>query len=203
MHGKIREYKRLLLRFTEPTLQLGDLGIGFREKDILGDYHDITLGKMDPKDKWFHGNHDDPNKCAKEEGYLGSYGITKEGIFFVAGAFSIDAWDRTVGISWWDNEQLSMEEFEAAKQLYTETKPDIVVTHDCPRSLYTPMLTIRHKGKPAPIFENTTAWFLESLLDIHKPKVWAYGHWHRAFDEEIGGTRFICLDELQPVTLEF
>ena len=197
VHGKMKTYEHMLRRFTEPTIQVGDMGIGFRDKG-----KDLTTKDLEDKDKWIHGNHDDPTLCAKEKGYLGRYGVTPEGIFFMSGAFSVDAFYRRSGIDWWFNEQLNIQELDEAIELYKKTKPDIVATHDCPRSLYPFML--QKIGKPnGPLYENSTCHALEAMFSFHQPKVWVFGHWHESVDEMIGTTRFICLNELEPVTLEW
>lgn len=197
VHGKIAEYQRLLRRFMEPTIQVGDMGIGFTKGGIP-----ITVGDLDKKDRWFHGNHDNPVDCSKEKGYLGRFGMTSEGIFFASGAFSVDAFYRTIDRDWFYDEELTEEEMSAALQLYTEMKPDIVATHECPKSIRPFMLHAINKPR-GPIYESRTTDFLERCLLVHKPKIWVFGHWHRSFDREIDGVRFICLNELEPVTLEF
>jgi len=197
VHGKMAQYERLLYRFMEPTIQIGDMGVGFRK-----DGNWVTTESLSDKDKWFHGNHDNPTMCEKEKGYLGRYGVTAEGVFFMGGAFSVDAFYRRAGIDWFPNEQLNREEMEDALDLYKRTKPDIVATHDCPRSMY--QLMLNRIGKPeGPLFECSTAHALEAMLNFHQPKVWVFGHWHRSIDEVIGDTRFICLNELEPFTLEW
>ena len=196
VHGLMDKYERLLLRYMEPTIQVGDMGVGFRKNNKW-----ITTEALADKDRWFHGNHDDPKMCEKEKGYLGRYGVTKEGIFYMGGAFSVDAFYRRAMIDWWPNEQLNLEELGEALDLYKKTKPDVVATHDCPRSLYPFML--QKIGKPeGPLYENATSHALEAMLNFHQPKVWIFGHWHRSVDEVVGNTRFICLNELESVTLD-
>lgn len=197
VHGLVEKYKKLLSRITEPTIQVGDMGIGFRKNGVY-----LSTSFLADKDKFIHGNHDDPIMCEKEKGYLGRYGVTAEGIFFMSGAFSVDAFYRRAGVDWWFNEQLNLEEFDAAFELYKKTKPDIVITHDCPRSLLPTMMS-RIGNPTGPIYENSTAWALEKMFCEHQPKTWVFGHWHKSVDENFGNTRFICLNELEPVTLEF
>jgi len=198
VHGKIPAYRRLLLRFTEPTIQVGDMGIGFSKTIPLDEE-----SPMDPKDRWFDGNHDDIEVCKKSPGYLGRYGVTQEGVFFAGGAFSVDSFFRTPGVDWWHTEQMNQYEMMEALQLYSDTKADIVATHDCPRSIYPIMLERRFGHTNVPFYENNTANLLDMMLDIRKPKVWVFGHWHRHMDFEYKGVRFVCVDELQPITLEF
>lgn len=196
-HGLMDRYGRLLNRFSEPTLQVGDMGVGFRQN---GEW--ISTDSLRDTDRWIHGNHDNPDMCVGQKGYLGRFGVSHEGVFFVSGAFSVDAFYRRSGIDWWYNEQLNWEELEQAIDLYKETKPEIVATHDCPRSLYQMMLN--KIGKPeGPLYESSTSHALEKMFSIHQPKVWVFGHWHRSVDEMVGNTRFICLNELEPVTLEW
>lgn len=197
VHGHMDRYEKLLRGFVEPTFQVGDMGVGFRDK---GDW--ITTANLRDIDFWIHGNHDCPDLCVKEKGYLGRYGVTPGGVFFMSGGFSVDAFYRKSGIDWWFNEQLNLGELSEVLDLYKQTKPDIVCTHDCPRSLYPFML--RKIGKSdGPLFENATSHALEAMLSYHQPKVWVFGHWHVSIDEVIGNTRFICLNELEPVTLEW
>lgn len=37
------------------------------------------------------------------------------------------------------------------------------------------------------------------MLEIHRPKVWVFGHYHIDKDFELNGTRFICLNELSTI----
>lgn len=192
VHGKISQYQRMLLAHMEPTIQLGDMGVGFKG---------IETSWLEDKDVWIHGNHDNPDLCATQKGYLGRYGITNQGIFYVSGGFSVDAFYRNENIDWWHNEQLSLQEFEKALELYEKVKPEIVATHDCPRFMYDHMLALINKPR-GPIFENNTASNLDKLYKIHQPKLWVYGHWHVPTDIVVDKTRFVCLGELQKLTVE-
>lgn len=195
VHGKISSYKRLTSNIDGKTIQVGDMGLGFKG---------IVLDDLNSKDTWFDGNHDDVSVCKDAPGYMGRFGVTREeGIFYAGGAFSVDAFYRTPGVNWWHTEQMNHEEMMEALQLYSDTKPDIVATHDCPRSIYDLMLQKRYHGTKAPVYENHTANLLQQMLEIHKPNFWIFGHWHRHVNEDVGGVRFVCVDELQPFSLEF
>lgn len=42
---------------------------------------------------------------------------------------------------------------------------------------------------------------LQKMLEIHAPKVWVFGHYHKDWQSNIEGTKFVCLNEL--CTLNF
>ena len=185
MHEIIREKDR-----HEYIVQIGDLGFEYS-----------TLDNVDPnKFKIVAGNHDCYDKIINIPHYLGDYGHTSlNGIdfFFYRGAYSVDRIYRTVGIDWWEQEQLNIEGFMRARELYRDTKPDIVLTHDCPQAIAMQML------KPGDrMFENNTTWALQELLNIHQPKMWFFGHWHHSRQIQYGDTKFVCLDELETYELE-
>jgi predicted phosphodiesterase len=45
--------------------------------------------------------------------------------------------------------------------------------------------------------KTATSSLAQQMYTIHKPDLWIFGHHHKSFDETIGGTRFICLNELE------
>ncbi|PWJ12119.1 hypothetical protein [Jannaschia seohaensis] len=40
-----------------------------------------------------------------------------------------------------------------------------------------------------------TSLALEKMLALHRPRSWAFGHWHERRDWPVDGTRFIALEE--------
>lgn len=191
VHGK---YKRLHEIIREKDrypyiVQIGDLGFDFS-----------TLDNVDPDEfKIVGGNHDNYDKIINIPHYLGDYGYTSlNGVnfFFYRGAYSIDRQYRTIGIDWWAQEQLKVEDFLKARELYRDVKPDIVLTHDCPESIapYVPPPGVQ-------IYQNTTNWALQELFNIHQPKIWRFGHHHRSWNMNVNGTNFRCLNELEVETI--
>jgi predicted phosphodiesterase len=188
VHGKYEHYHRII-RETERypyTVQLGDFGFKYDTLKNVDHTKHIIIG----------GNHDNYDICNNYPHFLSDYGymVNFNGIdfFYYRGAYSIDRHYRTIGISWWENEQVSIDQFMNARELYRAVKPKIVITHDCPQTIAALMLNPGDK-----IYENTTGWALNELLNIHEPDLWLFGHWHQSRTIQYGQTKFICLDELE------
>jgi hypothetical protein len=67
-----------------------------------------------------------------------------------------------------------------------------MVTHDCPESIAR-NLFLEMKIS----FPSITRQALDGMLNIHRPNIWIFGHYHQSIDTVINGTRFICLNELE------
>lgn len=173
-HGKIDKYLALTKKYPK-TIQLGDMAVGFRG---------VNLPKIDGPHYFIHGNHDNPDTCKEHPNFLGRFGV-HDGIFFVSGAYSIDQYHRTLGISYWSNEELNFSETQQCFELYKNTKPKIVISHDCPTSL------VEDYGP------NSTRGLLQAMLDFHAPDIWLFGHHHVHYDKVHQNCRFICLAELE------
>ena len=191
VHGKYEHYHKIV-RQTERhpyTLQIGDFGFKY---DTLKNV-DSTRHLILP------GNHDHYDTCYNHPHFLGDYGYTslnRIDFFYYRGAYSIDRQYRTIGIDWWENEQVNIDQFMKARELYRDIKPEVMITHDCPQDIALQML---EPGQRA--YENITSWALQELYNIHQPKLWFYGHWHRSVKIQHGNTQFVCLNELETYTL--
>jgi hypothetical protein len=184
VHGKYQNYLNIV-KNNEYTVQLGDYGFKYESlKDVNHNNH-LIIG----------GNHDNMDKIINTAHYLGDYGYTElNGInfFYYRGAYSIDRQDRTIGINWWEQEQVTIDQFMKARELYREIKPDIVLTHDCPDEISFMLLDPNQRK-----YENITGWALQELFNIHQPKIWRFGHYHHSWRMTVNGTDFRCLDELE------
>lgn len=192
VHGKYEHYHRIIhdKNRCPYSVQLGDFGFDY-----------TTLKNVDPKHHVFiGGNHDNYDKVESVPNYLGDYGhmINFNGIdfFYYRGAYSIDRQYRTIGIDWWENEQVNIDNFTKARELYRNIQPDIMITHDCPD-----FLAAIYLGPNGKIYENITGWALGELWRIHQPKVWIHGHWHFSKTTQYDNTKFISLAELETYTL--
>jgi Calcineurin-like phosphoesterase len=218
-HGKTSQLEWMLRHNPKlqgkRSFQLGDMGLGFKG---------VTLRQFERERFLFiRGNHDNPQFCAAHPNYAGEYGyLEDENLFFLGGAWSIDAAWRIPGISWWPDEEQSPEALNAAFQLYVKSKPRIVATHETPTSAAITMLNglmmpkrtesgytdaTREKGEDYEYYkaklgcaETRTSQYLQQMFDAHQPEHWVFGHYHVRRDFTIKGTQFHCLPEL--ATLE-
>jgi predicted phosphodiesterase len=192
IHGKYDRYHKIIRRTKDYpyTVQLGDFGFRYDTLDNV----DSTKHLIIP------GNHDNYDRCYNYPHFLGDYGYTslnKVEFFYYRGAYSIDRQYRTIGIDWWENEQVNIENFMKARELYYTVKPDIVITHDAPMDIVSYLLPPGSK-----IYENNTNWALSELFKIHQPKIWLFGHHHQSWNMKVNGTDFKCLNELETYNLE-
>lgn len=149
--------------------------------------------------------------------HLGNFGVWKvpgvepvEGglsgyIFYVRGAWSIDGkFRRSRGGAWhwFPREQVSAYEGAKALEMYEAIKPDFVVTHAAPMFILNHLRLMFSDGKPIP---TQTGRLLEAMFQIHKPKLWCFGHYHQFWKGEIDGTQFMCLNQFPDAgwTLDF
>lgn len=186
VHGYTSDYKKIT-DSCESSIQVGDLNF---------DYDFFSYKGISTNHKFFCGNHDNPDKaklCKNNLGRFGKIDLEGKNGYFVSGAWSIDRGMRQEGYNWWANEQLSYDEMTQAIADYQLTRPEIVLSHDCP-------LTVR---KMVWGYEDRTitASGLEMMFNIHAPRLWVFGHMHYNLDIEIKGTRFICLPELKTFKL--
>ncbi len=192
MHSSWIDYKTILeknKRLGNYTFQVGDLGLGFMP--IPEDYRKWINPEVN---RYIRGNHDCPDLCTWDTGYMGSFGPYRNGshnMFFVSGAQSTDRQYRLNGFDWWPNEELDWMQLESAIETYKyqTRKTNIFLSHCAPTSI-TKLITDR----PC---DSLTEIALENMLEINRPDMWIFGHHHHWFDKTIDGTRFVCVPSLQ------
>jgi len=200
IHGKFDAYKKLIAD-AEYSIQIGDFGFDVH-------WAKLSRHKINPSNhKIIPGNHDDyhyinESARAKEWTFGADYGVREfNGLnfFFLRGAWSIDKSYRTPTFDWWEEEEIKEDDLELAIQEFIDVKPDIMITHECPGQQYDGISQILF-GKLWRI--NRTAQALQRMWEIHKPKLWIFGHWHKTGSWNIRGTEFVCLGELDFIDYE-
>jgi predicted phosphodiesterase len=190
VHGHHADYLDLIDN-AQYSVQVGDFGFSW---DIL------TKANVDPtKHRIIGGNHDNYTLAHTFPHYLGDFGLVNHGgvtFFFVRGERSVDAYLRTENISWWRDEELDMATAYNAVAAYEASQPDIVISHGCPADVLPFFVTNPSKYHPS-----RTAQLLDSMLEIHRPKLWLFGHHHTSEVLTDRGTVFQCLNELETVTI--
>jgi Icc-related predicted phosphoesterase len=205
VHGKWEQYADLLKKYSpDRSIQIGDLGWGFAGQDTEFMQRRVkalenALSNYGAGDnRYIRGNHDNPAACKAHKFCIDDATYEPDtDIFLMGGAFSIDRNIRTEGYDWWADEELSYSDLYTAVDTYEATKPRIVITHDCPKDAIGNMFPWYLKVLP-----NRTCQALNSMFAIHQPNVHIFGHWHHHVDMVINGTRFICLAELQTLTID-
>jgi len=213
IHGKIADYKFYSLGIgrtrsskdlvVERSIQLGDFGMGFNKTPIWNDNMHQWF-EANPGHRFIRGNHDDPAVCKTMPGYIHD-GFVEGHSMFVGGAWSIDwAW-RTAGLSWWPDEECSIEQFNHIIDVYSMTRPKVMFTHDCPTEAAIELFQKRgllFGGASAKLEKTRTATALQAMYEIHQPDFWFFGHWHHTISAKIGNTRFHCLGELDYIDFD-
>lgn len=181
VHSHVAKYAQIVERAKVDTLQVGDFGLKesheWHAKNIDSAHHKILFG-----------NHDDTTYLGAPHS-LGDWCFLEESnIFCVRGAASIDRNSRTVGIDWWDDEEINNKTARELLEVYKEVKPRIVISHDAPVFVRRELFRYRDVTR--------TASYLEGIFVEHQPSLWIFGHHHERKDKIIKGTRFVCLEAL-------
>lgn len=202
VHGKYEKYFPLT-EDCDYSLQIGDMGFNYDSLIIDSKRHKFFGGNHDNYDVYFRSPH-----TLRGLTETNNYGPANHGglkFFFARGAFSID-WkyrQKTYlmggGKSYWEREELYLEDMFDCLEEYKEYKPEIVITHECPRSISSKVGnndTLSSFGYDPNSFSTRTSELFQAMLETHKPKLWIFGHYHVSFDEIVNGTNFVCLPEL-------
>ncbi len=199
VHGKLADYAKICQsteRYNDSfgedlrTIQIGDMGF---------EYGYLACVNPD-RHTFFGGDHDNYDVIDDVANYLGDFGEIEPGLFFVRGAASIDKHLRMESVSWWRDEELTTERMYQAFESYSNFKPRVVLTHDCPDVARDHMLESMPAGWPK--ISTKTGQFLQRLFEVHKPELWVFGHWHKNCSFQIEGVTFTCLGELQTLDIE-
>ena len=188
-----------IVKDVEYSVQLGDMGFRYKDLNVLDAEHHVFFG----------GNHDNYDSIHGSPNDLGDYGEHCIGglpFYFVRGAFSIDKKWRKAQRSkcWWEEEELTYAQGMSALTDYEKARPRLMITHTCPteiaRLMGNPSILRAFNFNPK-TFNTSTQSLLQAMFEIHKPELWCYGHFHKNWTKEVGGTNFNCIGELDWVTL--
>lgn len=207
VHGKFDRYKKLI-KNSPPSIQVGDMGVGFRKWPHGDETQNPPHYLMKPGNhRFIRGNHDNPGACKTQSQWILD-GFIENDVMFIGGAVSVDRKYRIEGFSWWADEELSQNELDKLIEIYSVTKPRVMITHDAPESIAEMILqslTIPSRSNKVKLSEehaSRSRIAFEKMLHIHRPELWVFGHWHVPRNMLMEGTRFICLAELETLDIE-
>jgi predicted phosphodiesterase len=201
VHGRYSSYKKIISQVSE-SIQVGDMGVGFLSHTNGKYLANPPHAKMVKHNaRFIRGNHDNPEVCKKHSQYIPDGFIEstdKNTIMYVGGALSIDKDYRIEDVSWWKDEEISYIELMSIIDTYVPVAPDIMITHEAPELIAEQLFS---KGGKL-TFPSRTRQAFQIMWELHKPKLWIFGHWHLHKDSVIDDCRFICLAELQYIDLD-
>lgn len=195
VHGHYDQYVTLA-KAADRTIQLGDLGFDYDcLKELDPERHKVLAGNHDNYDNWGTSGF----IHMRTGHWLGDFGVYEVPdfgpIFFVRGGYSIDWQYRVEGRTWWKDEELAYEKMQEALQLYIDTKPEFVISHECPGSIVDPIFG-QKIWDGVLLKPSMTAKLLDQMWSNHSPKWWLFGHHHREEFVELNSTKFRCIPEL-------
>lgn len=182
-HGKIDQLISLITP-KQITIINGDIGFKQEYDKLLSYLKEVKLN-----DVYINmGNHDFyPYKKYS----LGNYFYFQQHkLLTIRGAYSIDKSQRTIGLDYFQEEELNFKESNNLLAKIKKVKPSVIVSHDCPEIMYQ---TVCHNCN----ILGTTPKLLQEVLNVHQPDLWIFGHHHKSLNKQIGKTKFICLNELE------
>lgn len=193
VHGKIDNYLAIIKQ-VDYSIQLGDLGFLYEGLELVSSERHKVLA----------GNHDNYTKegdrfVRQTPHFLGDFGLHQiQGappIFFLRGGSSIDKQQRRIGLDWWPEEELGYASMLEALEFYRDSRPEMVISHECPAGLL-PYVGTKSQWNGQPILPSTTSRLLQEMWLFHQPQYWFFGHHHQKWAGSINGTSFMCLDIL-------
>lgn len=187
VHGKLIEYENIIKSTELSSIQVGDFG--------FGEHHRWHLSNIDSeKHKINFGNHDNYDFLGGKHS-LGDYSFQfKNKLMTIRGADSIDKNWRTEGVSWWRNEEIDYYLLQGIIDIYYERKPEVIISHDCPQSIREKLFGISDCSR--------TSAALQTMFELHQPKLWVFGHYHKSVSTIENHTVFQCLKELETLEVE-
>ncbi len=182
------------------SVQVGDMGDAETYAQLISSV-DAARHRFVP------GNHEAYDRLPPHS--LGDFGAVSLGgvdFFFVRGAWSSDR-ETLLRLGqeagrpvWFPEEELTNEKMHAAEQEYSRVRPHIMLSHDAPTSIA--RLAWQHARRLSPpnsraVFSpSRTTDLLQRFLELHRPRLWLFGHYHRNWRYRQGETHFVCVGEL-------
>lgn len=208
IHGEWRPLNKLInQKKPDIILQCGDFGWWpkFHNTPTINRYKNTSWDQYGIKNKdckiyFCDGNHEDhwdlkqykePTELMPNVFYMPRMStLTLEDgriVLFVGGASSMDRDMRKLGYDWFIEETISYNDM----LLLPDIKPDIVISHTCPFEFK----IVKNLWEMDPSREA-----LSQILELRKPDLWFFGHWHRYKKGKYKDCKWYCLN-MAPYTM--
>lgn len=189
VHGKVLRFNELLKKNgSKGSIQLGDFGY-----QSSHDWHINNLNGV--SNKVVFGNHDWYPYLDKLHSTGDTEWIPEIDACTFRGALSINKHELMPRINYFENEELAWDVAKDVIELIKFHKPKVILSHTCPVSVRNHFFNFER-----PLF-SVTEQAMQILFHEYQPDMWVFGHFHESKNEKINGTRFICLDELETLTI--
>lgn len=112
-----------------------------------------------------------------------------DGVSFmtIGGGFSIDRAKRKLGVDWFTQETLTLDDVKYCVGL---EPVDVIFSHDAPLNVPIRTYTGHYRDYPE---SNMSRRLLQNIVDYHEPKVLVHGHHHVAYNAFIDGVKVVGL----------
>jgi len=210
IHNDYNEYKKIIDN-CEYSIQVGDMGYNYDwiRLNVDPSKHKFIPGNHESYDEVFELDHLVKSKTGNQN--FGSAHFEGLDFFFVRGGFSLD-WqirDLRYKMGMWrqtffPEEELTESECHQCFEEYKLTKPDIIIAHECPRSISRMVGNddfLIDFGYNPETFTTRTSELLEAMIKFHPPKQVFFGHYHRNWSHNVGGILFSCVGEHQYIDI--
>ncbi len=141
---------------------------------VDGNHENFPMIFSYPEEEWMGGrvHRIRPNILHLMRGQV--YTIQGKTFFTMGGAYSIDRYLRQEGVSFWQEEIPSPEEYKTATAnlARVNNRVDVVLTHTAPLEI------IRQMGRTPDPHDRELCGFLEWVMYDVKFEHWYFGHWH-------------------------
>lgn len=187
----------------------GDFGYWWNNKVHLF-YHDYLLTNKKCKIYFCDGNHERHDLLKKlviEHGWKKPIEIKRnvfycprgssltlpngKNVLFFGGADSIDKGLRTVGVDWFQEENITQYDID---RIDNSIKYHIVISHTCPKFLVNDMKITLGLSSFYPKYSDPNCDALNEVFNKVKPSEWFFGHWHNNYSNVVNGCKFTCLN---------
>lgn len=115
-------------------------------------------------------------------------------VLFIGGADSIDKYYRTIGYDWFPEEVINFKDFDRViRSIKYIQKIDIVISHTAPTEFFN---ELKKKFVISNKLIDPSCEALSQILEIVKPDLWYFGHFHESTEGIYKNTKWFCLNQV-------